>query len=209
MEIIFDATSFIKRVDRELTFFMVESSITDIIANLYYPETDYNFMKEEFFNAYMAGEVDKRMIRTIIRTKDFQWWVEEPLQEKINKFLENLIFDEENTLRIYRAIKTNYDWVEKAAKAEKIKLGVCWSFDYNGAIPYYGDSEAKNKYIFFGRVKPRDIDWHNTILFNLSESYSHEKEIRLFENRKIRDFYVEQKGELFTKTFGNKKKIKS
>ena len=208
----YEANAFIKRIDRELNDMMFFSSIIELISDKFYPRHDDSeintSLRDEFYKSFIEGNLTKKIIRKVLRSYDFECWTEWNLQSIIDDFLNDLNF-KDGKLTIYRAITTNYDWIKVSALSKKIKLGDCWSYDYNGAIPYYGNVKDKNHYIFMGDISPRDIDWYHTILFNLSQSYSHEKEIRLFSNRTIKNFRVEKKGELFVYQFNYKKKIKS
>jgi len=169
----YEANAFIKRIDRELNDMMVFSSIIELISDKFYPRHDDSeintSLRDEFYKSFIEGNLTKKIIRKVLRSYDFECWTEWNLQSIIDDFLNDLNF-KDGKLTIYRAITTNYDWIKVSALSKKIKLGDCWSYDYNGAIPYYGNVKDKNHYIFMGDISPRDIDWYHTILFNLSQA---------------------------------------
>jgi len=203
----FKSTNFIKRMDRELSRYEVQSSVVDIILNKYFQETDCTNYLDSFITEYMenGGDISLKIIRQIIRSNDFNLWAQDHLCFHFKELTRKFVI-KDNRLIIYRSITTKYDWIKFASKCNKINLGLFWSFRYDGAYPYYGN-ENHTKYIFKASVSLRDVDWFTTILLNLSELSYDEQEIRLFKNRKLKDFSVETVGEFFITNFSSKKKI--
>jgi len=194
----FNSDYFLKRIDKELNSFENKEFITSVISNFYFQEVDscYSKYEEQFFSEYLEeSEVSNKLLRSIIRSKMFNEWFEEFIYHKIDSFLKNLTF-EDNQLKIYRAITAGYDFIEKVRVVNKFNAGIFWSYDYEYAIPYNG-CPSEDTYIFHANVNLSSIDWYKTIMLNLVEVYGEdEKEIRLFKNRKIFNFSVEKEDHL-------------
>jgi len=199
---VYEHQKFIKRILRDMNDDIVSDCITEIITEMY-SFSDMNFLKEEFMDQLISDDIKTSLLRAIVRSDDFDAYSSSIFTEKINKFVESLNIDN-SKLKVYRAITCPYDWVEAALKTKVVKLGECWSYKYDKAIPYCGD-ERYQKYIFSAEVNLKDINWPYTFLFNLTSIYSKKCEIRLFSNRKVKNFTVEKCGELFTYTFKNNK----
>lgn len=206
----YDYDSFVKKVDREMSkSFIVFNSFLEIVANRYFPGTTDNMYQQEFYEAYMIGEVKVSLLRKIIRSSEFGFWARSVFCFETARFLDSLVLEDNGRIRVYRSIGTNYDWVKKTLEVDVVKLGQSWSFLYSRADFYCIDSMHENKYIFSGTVAVRDIDWTKVYLLNLSETFKNKSNVRLFGNRKLKDFCVEKKGELFVYKFKPAKVFKS
>ena len=203
----YNNVSFIKRIDKELSSdYMIKDGIVSIILDHYFEDRDCIY-EDEFIQSYMEGEIENKLIRCIVRSKDFHEWFDESFFKMKNSLLEKLEINNKNQIKIYREIKVNFDWVKYAQKTNKVKIGECWTYKYEKALSYYGPKDYKEQIIFESLISFNDVDWFKTFLYNMSSIFQEECEIRTFSSKKLRSLTVEKKGELFKYQFDPKKKF--
>jgi hypothetical protein len=198
--------NFLKRIDKNLCSYEEKTFIEEVISNYFLIDNDSKYEKD-FFKELLSegsGKTSNKLIRNIIRSKLFQEWFEQFIENKVKNFIEKLTFDKKNII-IYRAITAKYDYIEKVKNINSVKLGNCWTYKYEGAIPYNG-CPSEDTYIFHGKTSISSVNWYKTFMLNIIEIYGEdEMEIRLFDNKKIKDLTIEKEDYLFHFRFKNKK----
>ena len=124
---------------------------------------------------------------TIKKTPEFFDFIKDTLYDTLNTAMMD-IFDviewKSGLITIYRAMSVPDDWVEHLKK-EGNRLGIYWSWEEDGAVPYWGgDTDYKNTAILKTQIKQEYVDWQTTL--ELSMNQLEEAEIRLFKNTPIK-----------------------
>jgi len=204
MDIKFSTENFIKRLDRELTHdYECQEALKFIISDLFLRDIDSPYEDLFFKQLIEEGDVENKLLRSIIRSNSFKEWSQYELAQNIETLLSKFSI-EDNKVKIFRAITCSYDWINKAAKADKIKTGEYWSYCYEGAIPYNG-CPSEQEYIFFAQISKQSIDWFKTVILNLCPIYGEdEQEVRLFSKKRLSNFSVEKVGDILHYTFSKK-----
>jgi len=201
----FSTSLFVRRLDRNLfQDFEVFESTKEILANLFFKDIDSKY-EDKFFKLMIEDEVTIKFMRKILRSNEFESWAEDYLESYISEFLDKLTYlKKSNSIKIYRSITCTYDWINKASKSKKISTGNCWSYLYEGAIPYHG-CPSDQEFIFHGEINLSNIDWFRTIILNLVFPYGEdEQEIRTYAKKRIKNFSVERVGDILHSQFSKK-----
>ncbi len=107
------------------------------------------------------------------------------LPNKFNKIKKELINISDNKINIYRCISVGDDYIKNFLDGNISNLGKYWSY----TLDDIGAPDAKNYeklIVFCGIVDSINIDWKQTILFNLNYHVGEtEKEIILNKDSKI------------------------
>lgn len=121
------------------------------------------------------------------------WRVREIVGEEISRLAYDIQV-EGTVLLVYRSIVVPYSWgVEDVGSRS---LGVCWSWDWQFAVPHSGGGNANEvkEVKLSGKVEVNGIDWEMTVALNAMNSLigEDEREIRLREDAEVMLFKVEE-----------------
>lgn len=115
----------------------------------------------------------------------------ELIEEKID-LLASTIDENDGVINLFRGLVVDPGWLE--ADITKRAAGLCWSWDYDFAIPYNpeGSGEAVEVRLC-ALLEVDDVDWSTTILLNASELYNvgEEREVRLKPTAMVEIFGVD------------------
>lgn len=128
---------------------------------------------------------DEENIRS---SEDFHYFVKDELERFLDEAKENIYHNIDyysNKIRLYRAITVDDNWLHHL-KAQGKRLGIYWSWDYDGAETHWGDYSKKNVAIIEAEIDEKYVDWEKTFEMNMHPYFSEEKEIRLFKNTPIK-----------------------
>jgi hypothetical protein len=124
----------------------------------------------------------------IEESEDYYNFIKNELERNLENAKEN-IYDkiDYNTdkITIYRAITVDDNWIQHLVTQGK-RLGIYWSWDKSGADAHWGYNSNKKTAVVKIEIDEKYIDWVNTLQMNMHPNYTHEKEIRLFKNTKIK-----------------------
>jgi len=165
-------------------------------------------VKIELYQDYVEhNEYSCKNLRKIMRTTAFLNWAHEDIYLKLEEFNSLYDFSNSNKLKLYRSIEVDFNFIDIAKNSKQIKTGIYWTNDYEYAIPY--NSPYMNsglEYIFHAEVDRRSVNWFKTFLLHICNVYGEdEKEIRLFNSKKIHNLKIEEKGEILFYDFKYKK----
>jgi len=193
--------SFLNRIIRDLhkDYECREASYI-MIDKYFFENKNSEKLKEKFYMEKVKyGDYTNRSIRKLLRTNDFQEWCYEFLFFEIKNF--NNFFDF-NQLELFRAIQVDFDFIDKAKNASRVKLGIYWTYDYKYAIPYNSSCQHGDEYIFHAKINKSSVNIFKTFLLYVFNIYGEdEKEVRLFENKKIKNLFIEKKGDVLFSDF--------
>ena len=198
--------TFLKRVIREFYKDYECKEASYIMIDKYFNESCVSdSLKESFYKEKVeCGEYIPKSVRKLMRSTDFQNWCHEFLYFELQKFESEFSSKE---FELFRSIEVEFDFIEESIKADQIKTGIFWTYDYKYASPYNGPGHG-TEYIFHAKVKRSSINWFKTFLLYVFDVYGEtEKEIRLFENRRVYDLFIEKKGSVLFSDFRYKKCI--
>jgi hypothetical protein len=192
---LFSQENFLSYVEQNIDSSEVQTSISNIIAHKYfhvnYGSNKLDFSKE-FNSKYFKDKVDKELLLSILKSKQFLNWFLNFSNDEINFLLSSLEVDN-NKIKLFRAIAMDEDYLDIIYDNEMIDLGIYWTFDKQSAYPYYGSKLSSEMFIFEGIFDINNIDLNMSILLNFSGDTSSEKELRVIKGSLVHNFTMYKK----------------
>jgi len=201
--------SFIKRVVRDIHKDYECSESAQILIDRYIHETaDKSVGSELYIEKVELGAYSDKSMRKLMRTAKFLEWAHEEIYFKLKEFWSLYNGSELKRLKVYRAIEVDFDFIGVARESSQVKAGLYWTYDYKYAIPYNSSFENGDTYIFHAEVNVNSINWFKTFLLYVCNVYGEdEKEIRLFDSRKLHNLSIEKNDNILFHDFRYKKCI--
>lgn len=190
---IFDKNAFLSYIEKNIGDDEVLTAIANILANKYYCY-GANRDESEFFPAFEEQywklfTYTEEVILSVVREECFLVWFESFVNGQVSRFLKGLPVSN-GSIRVFRAISTEYDYLDKNNSSTELSVGVCWSFLRECAVPYHGFKKAAKTVVFEGSVDIKGIDIYMTVLLNFGGDTAGEKEIRLKSGVEILNFKI-------------------
>lgn len=172
-----------------------ESSFFDLSINNFFNDKFLNdfkkqesdFIRNELENYISDNDLDDNNESEIEDSTEFNEYIEDILKDNFIEFKEtiyDIIDDNTDKIKIYRSIRVDDNWLNHL-KTQGKRLGIYWSWDYDGAESHWGDFNKKNEVVIESEINEKYINWEETIYQNIHPNYQEEKEIRLFKNTPI------------------------
>lgn len=138
--------------------------------------TEYN-EDEDNIEEYMQWDRIRSFINWLVEKRPSE--IEQVLNFEYNNMICDWLYDKQGNEKaeIYRAI-TLPNTLNDIEDIQYEGVGICWSYVYNGAEAYYGDSRHINTAIMTASIEPSDINIRETLRKSLWTS-AEEKEIEL------------------------------
>jgi len=150
-----------------------------------------NYIRKHKDIYYESGEFDKveyalnYITETIYGNKYLGIDFEEMIQQYIDEILS---LGEEEYVEIYRGLK-----LKEESDVNWDHLGTSWTYDYDSALEflkYFTDKYEGKEFVIQAETHRDNIDWILSICLNLT--HINEKELRVIDDTKIEDPYIEE-----------------
>lgn len=125
----------------------------------------------------------------IMYSEDFKKWLIYDFEYNCERIfnLINSLKENDNKIRIFRALKVDDVWLENPSE----NLGIYWSYDKKSVDTHWGDYSKKYTVILEAFVNFKNINMTNTILANVSpDTGEQEKEITLYKNSPVELLHI-------------------
>jgi len=172
-----------------------ESSFYDGSSNILNNEFMKKFKKEDCVDNYLDDYIERNNLNDddrdeIEKSEEFEEYLKDILKENFDEFYNNLYFEKNGKIAIYRAMTVDDNWLNHL-KTQGKRLGIYWSWEYGSAETHWGDYDKKNIVRIESEVNENHVNWDDTIYQNIHPNYSEEKEIRLFKNTPLTIISIE------------------
>jgi len=188
---------FVKENKLITEFKLFESSL--INESSFYDLSIHDILNNEFMKIFKSEDCVEHMLDWYIEenhldeddrdkiedSKEFEEYLKDTLKENFEEFYNNLYFEKNGKIAIYRAMTVDDNWLNHL-KTQGKRLGIYWSWEYGSAETHWGDYNKKNIVRIESEVDENHVNWDDTIYQNIHPNYYEEKEIRLFKNTPLK-----------------------